>query len=43
MGKTDTSATAYKQQSIILIPMDTPGITIVRLVVSLFVLIFQSY
>jgi acyl-CoA dehydrogenase len=31
MGKTDTKAETYKQQSMILIPMDTPGVKIVRL------------
>lgn len=30
MGKTDPSATAYKQQSMLLVPMQTPGITVVR-------------
>jgi len=30
MGKTDPKASLYRQQSQILVPMDTPGITIVR-------------
>lgn len=30
MGKTDTSAPRHQQQSQILVPMDTPGVTIVR-------------
>ena len=30
MGKTDQSASAYKQQSMLLVPMDTPGIRLVR-------------
>lgn len=30
MGKTDTSAARHKQQSMILVPLDTPGVTIVR-------------
>ncbi|HEV2603922.1 MAG TPA: acyl-CoA dehydrogenase [Microvirga sp.] len=30
MGKTDPSAPKHQQQSMILVPMDTPGITIVR-------------
>lgn len=30
MGKTDPDAPAYEQQSMILVPRDTPGITIVR-------------
>ena len=30
MGKTDPAADRHKQQSMILIPMDTPGITLVR-------------
>jgi acyl-CoA dehydrogenase len=30
MGKTDTSAEKHRQQSMVLVPMDTPGITIVR-------------
>ncbi|HWP46532.1 MAG TPA: acyl-CoA dehydrogenase [Candidatus Limnocylindrales bacterium] len=31
MGKTDPTAPKYKQQSMILIPMDTPGITVKRM------------
>jgi acyl-CoA dehydrogenase len=31
MGKTDPSAARHKQQSMILVPLDTPGITIVRM------------
>jgi len=31
MGKTDPSAPAHKQQSMILVPMDAPGVTIRRL------------
>ncbi|GAC13084.1 acyl-CoA dehydrogenase family protein [Aliiglaciecola lipolytica] len=30
MGKTDTSAERHRQQSQILVPMDTPGVTVVR-------------
>jgi acyl-CoA dehydrogenase len=30
MGKTDPDGPAYKQQSMILVPRDTPGVTIVR-------------
>ena len=30
MGKTDTAQHKYKQQSMIVVPMDSPGITIVR-------------
>lgn len=30
MGKTDTSAPTHKQQSMIIVPMDAPGVTIVR-------------
>ena len=32
MGKTDPSAPKHKQQSMILVPMDTPGVTILRMV-----------
>lgn len=31
MGKTDPSAAAHKQQSMVLVPMDTPGVKVVRL------------
>ncbi len=31
MGKSDPAAPAHKQQSMILVPLDTPGVTIVRL------------
>jgi acyl-CoA dehydrogenase len=31
MGKTDSSAAAYKQQSMILVPMGLPGVKIIRL------------
>src|SRR5215472_8544768 len=31
MGKTDTSAPVHKQQSMILVPMDSPGVKIIRL------------
>ena len=30
MGKTDHKASAYRQQSMILVPLDTPGVTVVR-------------
>jgi alkylation response protein AidB-like acyl-CoA dehydrogenase len=30
MGKTDTSAERHKQQSMILVPMDTPGVRVLR-------------
>ena len=30
MGKTDPDASAYRQQSMVLVPLDTPGVTIVR-------------
>ena len=30
MGKTDPSAPLHKQQSMILLPMDTPGVSIIR-------------
>ncbi|XP_077996370.1 acyl-CoA dehydrogenase family member 10-like [Glandiceps talaboti] len=30
MGKTDTSAAKHQQQSMVLVPMDTPGVKIVR-------------
>jgi acyl-CoA dehydrogenase len=31
MGKTDPSATAHKQQSMVLVPLDTPGVKILRM------------
>jgi acyl-CoA dehydrogenase len=31
MGKTDPSAAAHKQQSMVLVPMETPGVKVVRL------------
>src|SRR5262249_48620902 len=30
MGKTDTDAPKHQQQSMVLVPMDTPGITVLR-------------
>ena len=30
MGKTDTTAEKHRQQSMVLVPMDTPGITVLR-------------
>ena len=30
MGKTDSSAATHKQQSMVLVPMNTPGVRIVR-------------
>jgi alkylation response protein AidB-like acyl-CoA dehydrogenase len=30
MGKTDTSAAKHRQQSMIIVPMDAPGVKVVR-------------
>src|SRR5699024_4500950 len=30
MGKSDPTESTYRQQSMILVPMDTPGVTVVR-------------
>lgn len=30
MGKTDSAAPRHQQQSMILVPMDTPGVKVVR-------------
>jgi acyl-CoA dehydrogenase len=35
MGKTDPEADKYRQQSMILVPMDTPGVTVVRNITTL--------
>ncbi|GAB1290125.1 Acyl-CoA dehydrogenase family member 10 [Apodemus speciosus] len=36
MGKTDPQAPRHQQQSMILVPMDTPGITVIRPLTSVF-------